>query len=72
MQLLVNLILCIWHLGFQNGWRYWKINKYFSSRTKEYQEFLNDTRKIATLTLDNDLMKWTTICQQHLDGQNNQ
>ncbi len=70
MQSLKNLFLCVKHLGLINGWRYYKINRYFSSRPKEYAEFLFEAKKRAGLTKDKELMGWIDICQKHLDEWN--
>ena len=71
MQSLINLFLCIKHLGFVKGFDYWQINRYFRSRPKEYAEFLFQAKKQAILTNDETLMGWIDTCQKHLDEWNN-
>jgi uncharacterized membrane protein YjgN (DUF898 family) len=71
MQSLINLFLSIKSLGLTNGWAYWKINRYYSSRPKEYAEFLFEAKKRAILTKDEALMGWIDLCQKHLDEWNN-
>jgi len=65
-----TLLTCIKHLGLINGWHYYKINRYFQNRPKEYAEFLFEAKKRAILTKDKELMGWIDICQKHLDEWN--
>lgn len=71
MQSLINLILCVKHLGLVKGFDYWQINRCLISRPKEYAEFLFQAKKQAILTNDKALMGWIDICQKHLDSWNN-
>jgi hypothetical protein len=71
MQSLKNLFRCIKHLGLVRGFDYWQINRYYSSRPKEYAEFLFEVKKRAILTKDEALIGWIDMCQKHLDNWNN-
>lgn len=65
-----NLLTCIKHLGLKNGFGYWKINRYFRSRPKEYAEFLFEAKKRAILMKDKALIDWLDLCQKNLDEWN--
>jgi hypothetical protein len=65
-----NLLTCIKHLGFRDGWRYYKINRCFQSRPKEYAEFLFEAKKRAILMRDYAMIEWIELCEKSLDEWN--
>lgn len=67
-QQLINFYLCVKHLGLIDGYRYWKINKYYQTRPKEYAEFLFESKKRAILMKDKALIEWIEICEKHFDN----
>lgn len=71
MQSLINLFICIKHLGLAKGCDYWQINRYFAAHPKQYAEFLFEAKKRAILTKDFALIDWLDLCQKSLDSWNN-
>lgn len=70
MQSIKSLFHCINHLGLTNGYHYWQINRYYSTRPKEYAEFLFEAKKQAILRKDAVLIDWYDLCQKTLDEWN--
>ncbi len=70
MQSLKDLFLCVKHLGLINGWYYYKINRYFQNRPKEYAEFLFEAKKRAILMRDYAMIEWIELCEKILDDWN--
>lgn len=65
-----TLLTCIKHLGFRDGWGYYKINRSFQDRPKQYAEFLFEAKKRAILMRDYAMIDWIELCEKSLDEWN--
>ena len=67
-----DLIHCIKVLGFRLGWRYWRMNKYFSKHPDELQKRINEGRNMSFETdLEKEWFdKWLDAMQESLNKYN--
>jgi hypothetical protein len=61
----MNLIRAIWTLGFSLGFRYWKIERYYSKHPEELPRMIEACRQKAVLESDMaDIWNsWANLCE---------
>lgn len=63
----VNLLLSIYHLGLTNGFRYWKLNRYYSKHPDELEGFIKTMFHMAVLEPHEPWLDFAKHCQKSLD-----
>jgi len=63
----MNLLLAIYHLGLKNGYRYWKISRYYSKHPDELEEFIKTMFHMAILEPHEPWLDFAKQCQKSLD-----
>jgi len=64
----MNLLLSIYSLGFVKGFKYWRLNRYYSKHPDQLQEFINTMRQKAILDPHNPWGDFANQCQKSLDA----
>lgn len=67
----MNLLLSIYHLGLINGYKYWKLNRYYSNHPDELQKFIETCRQKAILDPHFPWADFANQCQKSLNKYKN-
>lgn len=64
----MNLLLSIYHLGLINGYRYWRLNRYYSKHPDELKEFIEICRQRAVLEPHFPWAEFASQCEKSLNN----